>query len=278
MELTRTFIVNDWEVKIAFIEPEKGSTPSKTVNSAGAPGSGNYRISSMKLSAEKIAPGEALDLSVQLFGENIAFLYTEIYFKDQELDYYYGPVTKEYVRSAHEKTINGLVHPVWDSEINLSLKIKPVFHVLTDGLNAAFAFMQPVGYSQDGGQLEGLFTKKGSGNSNRARLKFDDSGELIDKRVIQEKRGRLVTHELAIKAGDQFIPAVKVLTALNLTNPRMHTLHGISGTLTKLEESFHWVDEAAIPGDYLLGLVVEDFNGDKTHHYVPFEIERKPDI
>jgi len=278
MELIRVFIVNDWEVKIAFNEPEKGSTPSKSANTAGAPGAGNYRISSMQLAAEKIAQGEPLDLSVQIFGENIAFLYTEIYYKDKELDYYYGPVTQEYLRSANEKESNGLVHPVWESEVNLSLKIAPVFRILTDGLSAAFAFMQPVGYSHEGSQLEGLFTKKGSGNSNRARLKFDDTGEMTDKRVIQEKHGRLVTHELAIKSGDQFIPAVQVLTAHNLSNPKMHPLQGISGTLTRQEESFHWVDEAAIPGDYLLGLVVEDFNGDKSHHYVPFTIERKSDI
>jgi len=272
MELTRTFVVNDWELKIAFIEPEKGSTPSKSANTSGAPGSGNYRISSMQLAADKIKPGEALELLVQIYGENIAFLYTEIYFKDKELGYYYGPVTQEYVRSANDKTSNGLVHPVWEPEINLSLNVTPVFRILTDGLNAAFAFMQPVAYSQQGNQLEGLFMKKGSGISNRARLKFDDSGEMTDKRVIQEKHGRLVTHDLAIKTGDQFIPAVQVLTAFNLGNPRAHTLHGISGSLNKLEESFHWVDEAALAGDYLLGLVVEDFNGDKYHHYLPFTI------
>lgn len=278
MELTRIFIVNDWELKIAFNEPEKGSTPSKTVNTAGAPGSGNYRISSLQFAVEKIAPGEALDLSVQIFGENIAHLYTEIYYKDKELNYYYGPVTQEYIHSTNEKESSGLVHPVWGSEINLALKITPVFRVLTDGLSAAFAFTQPLAYNLEGSQLEGLFTKKGSGNSNRARLKFDDNGELTDRRIIQEKRGRLVTHELAIKTGDQFIPVVQILTDLNISNPRMHPIHGISGTLTKLEESFHWVDEAAIPGDYVLGLVVEDFNGDKYHHYLPFAIERISDI
>jgi len=103
-------------------------------------------------------------------------------------------------------------------------------------------------------------------------LKFDTTGEMTDKRVIQEKRGRLVSHDLAIKPGDMFIPGVHVLTDLNLNHPKSHSLHGISGTLTKLEESFHWVDEAALAGDYLLGVVVEDFNGDQYHHYVSFTV------
>ncbi len=272
MELVRNFVVNDWELKIAFNEPEKNGVPAKTGESAAAPGAGKYQIKSMTLASEKIAPGDSLNLTVQISGENIAFLTTEIYYKDKEYDYYYGPLTQEYVRSAVEKEANGLVHPAWDTEINLSLEIKPVLRVITDGINAAFAFMHPMGYGREEYQLEGLFTKNGAGNSNRARLKFDNSGEMTDKSVIQEKRGRLVTHDLAIKSGDMFIPAVHVLTALNLTNPKMHTLHGISGTISKLEDSFHWVDEAALPGDYLLGLVVEDFNGDKYHHYVPFTI------
>jgi hypothetical protein len=273
MELVRTFIVNDWELKIAFNEPEKNDIPAKAGGTVTAPGAGKYQVMSMALASDKIKAGDSLNLSVQINGGNIAFLTTEIYYKDSEFDYYYGPVTQEYVQADDEKESNGLVHPSWEPEINLSLEIKPILRVITDGISAAFAFMHPVGYGREEYQLEGLFTKKDSGNSNRARLKFDGSGEMTDKRVIQEKQGRLATHDLSIKSGDMFIPAVHVLTALNLTNPKMHSLHGISGTLTKLEESFHWVDEAALPGEYLLGLVVEDFNGDQYHHYVPFTIE-----
>ncbi len=273
MELVRTFVVNDWELRVAFNEPEKNDVPAKTSDVVSVPGAGKYQINSLTLASDKIAPGDSLTLSAQISGENIAFLTTELYFKDKEFDYYYGPVTQDYVRSAVEKEANGMVHPSWEPEIKLSLEIKPLFRVITDGIGAAFAFMHPVGYGQEEYQLEGLFTRKDSGNASRARLKFDNSGEMTDKRVIQEKHGRLATHDLAIKSGDMFIPAVHVLTNMNLSNPKMHTLHGISGTLTKLEDSFHWVDEAALPGDYLLGLVVEDFNGDKYHHYVPFSIE-----
>lgn len=272
MELVRSFVINDWELKIAFNEPDFSGVPSKSNPSRIVPGAGNYQINAFELAADKVTAGEALSLSVQISGENIAFLYTDLYIKDPEKDYYYGPLTHVHVRSKAEKEINGLIHPVWDSEISLSLEIVPVIRVLTDGLNAAFAFMHPLEYAQEGCQLEGLFTKKDSGNADRARLKFDTTGELTDKRIIKEKRGRLMTHDLSIKSGDMFIPAVHVLTALNLKNPKMHSLKGISGTVTKLEDPFHWVDEAALPGDYLLGLVVEDFNGDQSHHYLPFVI------
>lgn len=273
MELVRTFLVNDWELKIAFNEPEKNDVPAKADDIMTAPGAGKFQIKSLGLAADKIAPGDALNLTLQISGENIAFITTEIYFKDKEYDYYYGPLTQDYVRSAVEKEANGVIHPAWEPEIELTLEIKPVLRVITDGISAAFAFMHPVSYGREEYQLEGLFTKKDSGNSNRARLNFDNNGEMTDKRVIQEKRGRLVMHDLAIKSGDMFIPAVHVLTTLNLSDPRAHSLHGLTGTLTKLEDTFHWVDEAALPGDYLLGLVVEDFNGDKFHHYVPFKIE-----
>lgn len=272
MELTRTFFVNDWEVKIAFYEPDNAVAPSKSGESLLIPGAGKYQVNTLQLASDQITRGEKLDLSIHISGENIAFLSTEVYLKDKEFDYYYGPVTQEFVRSKLEKDVNRLVHPIWDSEIDLTLQINPILRVLTDGINAAFAFMHPVGYGREAYQLEGSFTKKDSANSNRARLKFDSSGEMIDKRIILEKRGRLVSHNLAIRSGDMFIPAVQVLTALNLTNPKMRSIQGFSNTLAKVDEAFHWVDEAALPGDYLLGLVVEDFNGDERHHYLPFTI------
>lgn len=273
MELARTYIVNDWEVKIAFIEPEKANAPSSSGESLLIPGAGKYQINTFQLSSDQITQGDALELSIQINGENIAFLSTEIYYKDKDLDFYYGPLMQDHVRSAIEKDVNGLIHPEWDSEINLSLEIKPIIRLLTDGINAAFAFMSPGAYGFEGYQLEGLFTKKDSGNSNRARLKFDNTGEMTDKQIILEKRGRLITRDLAIKSGDMFIPAVQVLTELNFSNPKMRPLQGISNTLTKFEEPFHWVDEAALVGDYLIGLVIEDFNGDHYHHYLPFTIE-----
>lgn len=272
MELVRNFIVNDWGLKIAFNEPENDGVFSKKEEAVIAPGAGKYEMNQLLLAIDSIKTRESLNLSVKISGENIAFLSTEIFFKDKELEYYYGPVMQEYIRVPNEKEIQGVLHPVWESEINLALEIIPTFRLLTNGEVSAFAFMRQEGYGQHEVQLEGLFTKKDSGNSNRARLKFDASGELTDKRVIQEKHGRLVSHELAIKTGDMFIPAVQVMTAQNLNNPKMHTIHGLSDTLVKLDESFHWVDEAAIPGDYLLGLVVEDFNGDQTRHFVPFKI------
>ncbi|PKO01141.1 MAG: hypothetical protein CVU42_01460 [Chloroflexi bacterium HGW-Chloroflexi-4] len=272
MELVRTFVVNDWELKIAFNEPDHSGVPSKSNPSHIAPGAGKYQIIAFELASVKVTAGEALSLLAQINGENIAFLYTELYLKDPERDYYYGPLMHEHVRSKVEKEINGLIHPVWDSDINLSVEIAPLIRVLTDGINAAFAFMHPGRYGQEEVQLEGLFTKKNSGKADRARLKFDLHGEMIDKQIILEKRGRLMTHDLVIKSGDMFIPAVHVLTTQNLATPQMRSIHGISGTITKLEDPFHWVDEAPLPGDYLLGLVIEDFNGDRFHHYLPFTI------
>jgi len=274
MELVRTFVVNDWELKIAFNEPDLTGVPLKSNPTRIAPGAGKYQINTFELAADKVTAGETLSLTAQMSGENIAFLYTELYIKDPEKDYYYGPLTHEHVRSKAEKEINGLMHPVWDADISLSLEIVPLIRVLTDGINAAFAFMHPGRYGQPEYHLEGLFTKKDSGNANRARLKFDLEGEMIGKQIILEKRGRLMSRDLAIKSGDMFIPGVHVLTPLNLSNPKMHSLHGLTGTLTKLEDPFHWVDEAALPGDYLLGLVIEDFNGDQYHHYLQFNVEK----
>ncbi len=273
MDILRTFEHNGRALKVAAYEPETIATPSFFGSSVIAPGTGKFEISPLSLSAEKIAPGESLTLCAQITGENIAFIYSEILLYDSEQGQFYGPMAQEYVLSGKNAEVQGVVYPVWEAEIKLAINISPSLRILSDGADSAFAFMRPEGYGQAGYQLDGLFTRAGSDNRRRGRLKFGSVGEVTSMLIYKERGGRSAPHALTISSGDQFSPFVQILTCSNNEKPVWQVTRGISTGLTWRDEGFRWTEETPIPGEYLLGLVVQDLDGLRTRQYAPFTLD-----
>lgn len=269
MDISRTFMVNGRAIKITSNEPETAATVSALDTGVIAPGTGEFKIGPLNLSTDMIAPGGSLSLSAQISGENIAYIYTEILFQDKDLGYFYGPLSQEYVLSGKNEEVQSVRYPVWDTDIKLSINITPTLRILTDGVDSAFAFMRPVNYGQEGYHLDGLYASEGTHDLQRTRLKFDGTGELTSALVFKEKGGRFIPHALTIKSGDQFSPIVQVLTGSNTVCP---VACGVSTKLTWQETAFRWVNETPTNGDYLLGLVVQDMDGERTRQYVPFTL------
>lgn len=267
MELFRTFEHHGQALQVLACEPDTPALSDYLETDVIAPGTGQFDIGPLTLSATEIVPGETLTLSAQIRGDNIAFIYTEILLADNELNQFYGPVAQEYVRSATNKEVQGVLHPVWDSEINLTLNITPGLRLLTDGIDSAFAFMRPAAYGQTGYQLEGLLTRAGAESQQRARLQFDSTGELINVLVYHERGGRSIPHAVTPGQGDRFSPFVQILTCLDAENPVWQVTRGMSNALTWQAAAPRWVEVAPIEGEYLIGLVVEDLDGVQTRQY-----------
>jgi hypothetical protein len=272
MDILRTFEVNGRILKIVSTEPETAAAPSVLETRVIAPGTRKFEIGPLKLSAEKIAPGESLSLSAPINGENIAFIYTEILFRDKDLNQYYGPVSQEYVLSRKNEQVQGVIYPVWDTDINLSYTITPTLRVLTDGVVSAFAFTRPVNYGQGGYLLDGIFVREDAIHPRHATLKFDDAGKITSALVFKEKGERSIPNALTFKAGDQFTPFVQILTRPSVETPVWQAARGISTALTWRQTPFHCVNETLIMGDYLLGLAVQDLDGELTRQYAPFKL------
>lgn len=271
MELFRTFEQHGKILQVAAYSEPETLTPSAV--EVSAPGTGNFEIGPLQLSAASLVAGEALTLTAQLRGEKIAYLYTELFFRDPDLGAYYGPVLREAVQASENALVNGVPHPVWPAEINLRLQLTPQLRLLTDGEASAFAFFSPVASAQPGYQLEGLVTRAGEEVSRRARLTFDEAGELQGALVYTEKGRRSLPRALKFKPGDQFRPFVQILTGPSAENPAWQVARGLSTPLTWQGTAFQWVAEPLMPGEYLLGLVVVDLDGAQTRQTVSLTLE-----
>ena len=267
MRLLREYEVNDRVLKIEAIESETIDWPITSGFGQTPPGMGKFEIGMLSLSAETIAPGEALTLNARISVGNVAYIYSELWLDEPNSGVCYGPLAQEFVLSGRNKDVGGVVHPVWDAEIELSLSIKPGLRVLTVGVDSAFAFMYSEGYGRAGSWLDGLFSRAGSAIRQRARLKLDSVGGLSGMLVYKTSGGRSMPHAVTLGVGDTFSPFVQILK-----RPGWQAEFGLSNTLTVRDAGLGWSAAALLPGDYLLGLMVKDLDGGRTREYVTFRV------
>jgi hypothetical protein len=90
--------------------------------------------------------------------------------------------------------------------------------------------------------------------------------------VYKERGGHSAPHALTISLGDQFSPFVQILTCTSSEKPVWQVTRGISTALTWREAGFRWAAETPMPGEYLLGLVVQDLDGARTRQYTTFTL------
>jgi hypothetical protein len=265
MEASRTFRHKGRVLQLTAYESEP-SGPRKVL-SRRAPGAGSIEIRQIDLSAK----GEEFMLSAWVDGSNIAFIYTEVLLKDESLDRFYGPVAREYIRAERTKETRGVSRPDWDDSVDLSVKIRPSLRVLTDGVDSAFFFSVPEGYGDPQHRIDGLYAPADGTGEFRARVTFDSGGET--KRIVayKEQGYRSAPHPLAPRRGDRLTPFVQVLTP-PAEDGEWKVGTALSTPLTLGDRPFRVVTETPMPGDYLVGLLVQDFDGGLTRKYAPLTI------
>lgn len=266
MEIFRTFEYDGRVLQLATFEPESSSKPLTKTSSVNTPWSGNFEIGPINLSADEIAAGETITLTAHVNGKHIAHIFTEILFYDKELGQLYGPVAREYLRAEKNKPINGVSHPVWKDTLDLTLDITPGLRLITNGFESAFGFLFPEGYNSSDDYVDGLYAPA-EGDARRARILFDSAGAVKKMTAYKEQGRRALPHALTLEQGDQFTPFIQILTP-----PADEIKTGLSTPLTYRGGPLRWEAKPPLPGDYWVGIIIQDLDGGLTRKYSPLTI------
>jgi hypothetical protein len=264
MEVLRTFEHGGVVLEV-FAYGAEPFSPARA-SSRRAPGAGGFEIGRIDLTAE----GDGLVLRARVSGKNIAYIYTDIQLKDPNLDRYYGPVAREYVRAGRNKETRGISRPDWDDPVELAAVIRPGLRLLNDGTGSTFCFSLPEGYGDPEYRLPGLYTFADGAGPLRAVVTFDGAGSMSGVVAHKQYGRRLTPRAVTPQPGDRFSPFVQVLAPAAAGDWEVET--ALSAPLTFRGEPFRVVTETPIPGDYLVGLVVEDLDGMLTRKYAPATI------
>jgi hypothetical protein len=255
-----------------FTKAAGQSTPAEGAQVVG-PGSGGITIAPITLSTDTLTNDETVTLSTEIGGANIAYVYYYIAYYWQE-DGSFLSADAGYVEPGDVKEIEGVYYPDWGdgSPVPVEQKWEPTLYYMSDGneANDQFAFFEPTAYGSDVAEdiytVRGTYTFVDTGTEIDAQIDFNGNGEMVSVwgYSADAVSGVGTWHELTPRTGDTFTITDQYL---EFTNPDGEFVDYEGGTMTFGDQPFTIRPYDALTGDYVIGIGVEDLDGNITWEY-----------
>ncbi len=271
------------------------------VSAFAAPGAGAISITPVILSPTILPAAKDVTLVTTVRGEAIAHIFVEALLYDEACGCAYGPVYREYLQAPDHKEVGGVPHPEWRETAAIHTTFKPTLRALSNGTANAFAFAAPEAYARPPEtttySLRGRLAGAGGDPPREVKFSFDEAGRMVGAvgfgqhaedddpendggikkrgiaRTIGAFFGRGAPRSITPQPGDTFTPEGRVLLAPQDANEPWGEGTGTSTPLIFNEETpLHWEVLPLPPATYLVGIVVEDFDGKFTRKYAPLII------
>ncbi len=229
-------------------------------NITRAPGAGNIAITWVSGENASVTPGDSVQLSVEISGENVGYVYLFAGLYDQSSDSIYVADT-DYLESSDTQNLNGVFYPVWPEggTFRMNFDWEPILFQITDGSQAALALFNPVSYGASAADaaymVQGRYTFADSGEERQAQLIFKDS-KLYQVFGFTGTDTAGAPREITPSEGDTFTIANKWLT-----NGGKDVIYEDGDTLTFGAAPFTWEQIYAPAGEYVVGFLVSDLDG-----------------
>ncbi len=141
-----------------------------------APGLGQIQVSDIRASSSDAAPNQPVQLSVDISGSNIGYVYLFVGYFDQNARSL-NVTDTDYLESPNTKQLGGVYYPDWNPNgFTMNFTWDPVVFAISDGNQNAVALFQPVEYGASSAEaeytVEGIYTFADTGESRYAQLHF----------------------------------------------------------------------------------------------------------
>jgi len=242
---------------------------------APTPASG-LTVDPITLSNNVAGPGQPILLSTNIQGENVGYVYLFAGFYDQAANAIFT-ADMDYLESDDTGELNGIYYPVWpaDGSFTMEFEWEPLMFAISDGQNSATALFQPETYGADPENatytVDGIYTYADDGETRPARLYFRDG-------VLRQVFGFTGTdetgapREITPQVGDTFTIQERWLD-LDINGAVTGAATQAGETLTFSDQPFTWQEQDAAAGEYIVGFIVEDLDGNKTQVYERITVE-----
>ncbi len=243
--------------------------------STRAPGLGQFTVSNIRASSSEAAPNQPVKLSVDITGSNVGYIYLFVGYFDQSSNSLNISDT-DYLESPTTRQVAGVYYPAWnETGFTMNFDWDPVVFAISDGSQNAVALFQPAQYGSSAEQaeytVEGTYTFAQTGERRYAQLHFRN-GALAQVVGFTSETDLGAPREITPSQGDTFtildkwmdLDANGNVTGISKENGK---------TLTFGSQPFKWVQLYAAQGQYVVGFIVTDLDGNQYPVYTNITVQ-----
>ena len=266
-----------WDEFLAFHYAGRSfeSTSAKSVipesgYSTRAPGMGIISATPITLSSDQAAPGQPVTLSSVIRGQNIGYIYLFIGYYDQISNSIFVADT-DYLESPSSTEVGGVYYPKWSENAEFTMKLSwdPTVFAISDGDQTFMALFNPLQYGASAADaiytVDGMYTSADGSDTRYARLYFRD-GKLRQVFGFTGQTATGAMHEITPKTGDTFTILEKWLD-LDTSGSTVSPAYQEGDTLTFGSQMFELKEIYAAAGEYVVGFIVTDLDGNTQDVY-----------
>ena len=241
-----------------------------------APGAGQIEISALKASKKTAAPGDPVTLSAKITGNDIGYAHLFIGYYDQSSNSIFVADT-DYLESPDTREVDGVFYPKWSDKGSFNLKFNwdPTVFSISDGQKTITALFAPQQYGASAEDaiyaVDGIYTFTESGSQLNARLNFRD-GKLVSVFGITGQGDTGAPRQITPQPGDTFTLLDEWLN-LNADGSVKESTTLQGETLTFSDQPFEWKEQYAAAGDYIVGFMIADMDGNTTEAYTQVTVK-----
>jgi len=234
-------------------------------SSVRSPAAGGISVSALEASSLEVAPGETVTLSADISGANIGHIYLFVGYYDQSSNSIFV-ADQDYLESAESRLVDGVYYPDWGKgDFTLRFEWEPVVFGMSDGGTLVPSLFKPEDYGRAAEEaiyaVDGIYTFADSGKELQARLLFID-GVMRQAFGFTGESEASAPREITPVSGDRFAVMEEWLD-LNSSGQVTGRSLEEGTTLTFGSQMFTWETMDAAAGDYVVGFVVEDLDGNQ---------------
>lgn len=270
-----------WDDFLAFhytgrqFEPTSRQLVVPETAAVRAPAAGQISVGEIKKSGEVAAPGQPITLRMEVDGPNVGYIYFFTGYYDRNANSIYV-ADQDYLESGETRELNGVYYPEWgEGAFVVEFEWEPLMFAIEDDENRVTVALQPESYGatyEDAVySVDGVYTYAADGEQRRARLYFRNG-------VFQQVFGFAgdgstgAPREILPEVGDTFTVDEQWLD-LDNSGRVVGRFIEAGGVLTFGRKPMRWVELDAAVGDYVVGFIVEDLDGNKQEVYTQVRVE-----
>lgn len=243
--------------------------------SVRSPALGQISVSQVQLSSNETAPDQPVTMTATLSGRNIGYVYLFIGYYDTSANSVLVLDT-DYLESPKTREVNGVYYPQWSNNETFDLKFdwNPTVFGISDGKKTVTALLKPERYGATAADavytVDGTYTFASSGETRKARLYFRD-GKLRQVFGFTASDSASAPREIIPARGDTFTLQEEWLDRASDGSLTPATVDG--ETLTFGSDMFTWKELYAAPGEYVIGFMVSDLDGNDKQTYAQVTVK-----